>query len=105
MRAASKAIEDELQKHKRVYLVLINSPMEAVIAGEPSACEAFIRKLRCESRQIPVTDVVHCEPVQSEYEEIKKVHTNKVVGRPNIKFYSAADYAVTDLESLSLIHI
>ena len=88
-----------LEKRERVYLVLINTPQEVVIAGEPFACKELIEELQCESHEIPVTDVVHCPPVQSEYEEIKKVHTNKVVDKPKVDFFSAADYTTTKLDS------
>ncbi len=94
--------EELLRNEDRVYLSLINTPNEVVIAGEPSACEKVIRQLDCEFHPISVTDVVHCEPVKSDYEEIKRVHTNQVVSKPKIDFFSAADYATTELDSETL---
>lgn len=99
LRVEPEKVEKALNQRDRVYLVLINTPKEVVIAGEPRTCQSLIDELQCESHQIPVTDVVHCAPVQSEYEEIKKVHTNLVVDRPDIDFYSAADYTTTELDS------
>ena len=99
LRAEPELVAKALEKRERVYLVLINTPQEVVIAGEPSACKELIEELKCESHEIPVTDVVHCPPVQSEYEEIKKVHTNKVVDKPKVDFFSAADYTTTSLDS------
>ena len=87
-----------------VYLILINTPEEVVIAGEPSACERVIKKLKRPIHPIPVTDVVHCEPVKTEYEEIRRIHTDRVVECPEIDFYSAIDYGVTKLDSESLSH-
>ncbi|MDP6330604.1 MAG: PfaB family protein, partial [SAR324 cluster bacterium] len=99
LRVEPEKVEKALNQRDRVYLVLINTPKEVVIAGEPRTCQSLIDELQCESHQIPVTDVVHCAPVQSEYEEIKKVHTNLVVDRPDIDFYSAANYTTTELDS------
>ena len=98
----------EIQKlvdtEPHVYLILINTPEEVVIAGEPTACERVIKKLKRPVHPIPVTDVVHCEPVKTEYEEIRRIHTDRVVERPKIDFYSAIDYGVTKLDSKTLSH-
>ena len=61
-----------VDKEPHVYLILINTPEEVVIAGEPSACERVIKKLDCQIHPISVNDVVHCEPVKKEYKEIKR---------------------------------
>jgi Polyketide synthase modules and related proteins len=85
-----------------VYLILINTPRESVIAGEPAACLRIIEILGEKPTPIPVTDVVHCDPVKTEYEEIKRVHTDKVIECPDIDFYSAIDYEISKLDSETL---
>ena len=95
-------VKEIIEKEKYVYLILINTPDEAVIAGDPIACERVIKKLDCPIYPIPVTDVVHCEPARKEYNEIKKIHTDKVVNHPKIDFYSAIDYGKTKLDSETL---
>ena len=84
------------------YLILINTPRESVIAGEPAACLRIIEILGEKPTPIPVTDVVHCDPVKTEYEEIKRVHTDKVIECPDIDFYSAIDYEISKLDSETL---
>ena len=104
IRISSAKVKKIVDKEPRVYLILINTPEEVVIAGEPSACERVINRLGCQIFPIPVTDVVHCDPVKKEYNEIKKIHTDIVVEHPKIDFYSAIDYGKTKLDSETLSH-
>ena len=104
IRISAQEIEQEIKNEAHVYLILINTPEEIVIAGEPAACERVIKKFGRPIHPIPVTDVVHCEPVKTEYAEIKRVHTDKVIEKPEIDFYSAIDYEVSKLDSKTLAH-
>ena len=104
LRVSASEVQELVDNEVHVYLILINTPEEVVIAGEPVACERLIKKLNRPIHPIPVTDVVHCEPVKTEYEEIRRVHTDRVVERPEIDFYSAIDYHVTKLDSKTLSH-
>ncbi|GIT71497.1 MAG: hypothetical protein Ct9H300mP28_13110 [Pseudomonadota bacterium] len=93
-----------MDKEPHAYLILINTPRESVIAGEPAACLRIFEKLGEKPTPIPVTDVVHCDPVKTEYAEIKRVHTDKVIECPDIDFYSAIDYEISKLDSETLAH-
>ena len=104
LQLSPQIVQQEVENEAHVYLILINTPEEVVIAGEPTACERVIQQLGRPVHPIPVTDVVHCEPVKTEYEEIKRVHTDKVVECPDIDFYSAIDYEVSKLDSKTLAH-
>jgi len=102
VRQSYEIVKEIVEKEPHVYLILINTPEEVVIAGEPYACERVINKLECPIHPIPVNDVVHCEPVKKEYKEIKKIHTDLVVEHPKIDFFSAIDYGKTKLDSETL---
>ena len=95
-------VQEVVDKEPHAYLILINTPRESVIAGEPAACLRIIENLGEKPTPIPVTDVVHCDPVKTEYEEIKRVHTDKVIECPDIDFYSAIDYEISKLDSETL---
>ena len=97
-------VQAVVDKEPHAYLILINTPRESVIAGEPAACLRIIEKLGERPTPIPVTDVVHCDPVKTEYAEIKRVHTDKVIECPDIDFYSAIDYEISKLDSETLAH-
>ena len=75
-----------------------------VLPGLGRGCVGVIQNLGQTIYPIPVTDVVHCEPVKTEYEEIRRIHTDKVIECPDIDFYSAIDYEVSKLDSKTLEH-
>ncbi len=97
-------VQAAVDKEPHAYLILINTPREVVIAGEPTACMRVCEMLGEQPTPIPVTDVVHCDPVKTEYEEIKRVHTDKVIESPEIDFYSAIDYGISKLDTETLAH-
>ena len=43
---SAEEVKKLVDKEAYVYLILINTPEEVVIAGEPSACERVIKKLK-----------------------------------------------------------
>ena len=45
IRLPPSQVNEIIDKEKHVYLILINTPEEVVIAGEPIACERVIKKL------------------------------------------------------------
>ncbi len=99
LRSTPEAAQAAIDREERAYLILINTPQEVVMAGEPAACERAAQTLGVEPHPIQVTDVVHCAPVKADYDEVKRVHTNPVVSQPDIRFYSADTYDVTELDA------
>ncbi|AFY46197.1 PfaB family protein [Nostoc sp. PCC 7524] len=97
-------IQEAIQQEKRVYLTLINTPEEAVIAGETEACQRVIKALNCHAQEAPINHVIHCEPMHSEYNELVKMNSLPVQNVPNTIFYSAAEYAPITLNSQSIGH-
>ncbi|MBD2363606.1 type I polyketide synthase [Anabaena minutissima FACHB-250] len=97
-------IQEALKHENRVYLTLINTPDEAVIAGETEACQRVIQALNCHAHHTPINHVIHCQPMQSEYNELVKINSLAVQNVPNTIFYSAAEYAPIILNSQSIGH-
>lgn len=92
-----------VEQEPRVYLTHINTPTEAVIAGEPAACERIIALLKCNSLKAPFGVVIHNEAMLSEFNEFYHLHRNPVnADQPGISFYSAADYAPVKLDTDSI---
>ncbi len=104
LRATPEATRKALEAEERAYLILINTPQEVVLAGDAEACERVAQTLGVEPHPIQVTDVVHCAPVQADYDEVKHVHTHPVVGQPPLDFYSALNYRPTELDSDTIGH-
>ncbi|MDD1415279.1 PfaB family protein [Dolichospermum sp. ST_con] len=90
----------EVLKHEdRVYMPLINTPEEVVIAGETKACQRVIETLKCDAFPTSINHVIHCEPMQSEYDELVKVNTLPTQSNSATIFYSAAKYSPINIDS------
>ena len=58
LQLSPQIVQKEIENEAHVYLILINTPEEVVIAGEPTACQRVIQKLARPVHPIPVTDAV-----------------------------------------------
>ncbi len=106
VKTAAEKIKAALHNEDRVYLTLINTPHEAVIAGDPAACQRVITALGCDYIQAPFNDtILHCEPMLSEYDEFVKLNTWPVQTQSDIDFYFAARETVaTNLSTETIAH-
>lgn len=92
-------VQEILKNEKRVYIPLINTPEEVVIAGETQACQRVIETLKCDAFPTSINHVIHCEPMQSEYDELVKVNTLPTQADSTTIFYSAAEYSPMRIDS------
>lgn len=102
--APASAVIPCLEQESRVYLTHINTPAEVVIAGDPRSCLRVIEALNCEAFRAPADQVLHCEPMASEYDELIKLNTSPVQNVPEINFYSVANYELISLDREPLAH-
>ncbi|MCZ6632966.1 MAG: PfaB family protein, partial [bacterium] len=93
-----------LKDESRVYLTMINTPEEIIIAGDTAGCERAIRQLECAAFRLPFNGVLHCNAVDVIYDAFVELHTLPVHDVPNIDFYSAVDCAPIRLDTPSLAH-
>ncbi|NQS91124.1 MAG: hypothetical protein HQ574_01830, partial [Chloroflexi bacterium] len=91
-------------KEPYVYLTIINTPGEVVIAGEKNACRRVVEDLSCHALPMPFNAAIHNPAMQSCYESLKNIYTNETLPVSEIKFYSAADYQSLSLLSEPLAH-
>ncbi|AFY47240.1 polyketide synthase family protein [Nostoc sp. PCC 7524] len=103
LKASVLEVVEILKQENQVYLTFINTPQEVVIAGNPQSCLRVIKKLKCRYITINFDSILHCEIVQSVYNDIVKLHTIPIQNTPNIDFYSGvtADRLVIDTNSLA----
>ncbi|MEC4812028.1 MAG: type I polyketide synthase [Scytonema sp. PMC 1069.18] len=99
--SASQVIE-YLRNENRVYLTHINTPKEVVIGGDTQACLKLIETLKCDAFRAPSDDILHCEAMRSEYDELVKLNSFPTRHVPNTIFYSAAEYKPIHLDSNSI---
>jgi PfaB family protein len=98
------AVRDHLHQEQRVYLTQINSAKEVMIGGDPQACQRVITALGCDAIRAPFNYAIHCQPVQSEHDELLRLNTWPVQPKPGVSFYSAATNAPIALESETIGH-
>ena len=92
-------VREVLKNERLVYMPLINTPEEVVIAGETHACQRVIKTLKCDAFPTSINHVIHCEPMQSEYDELVKINTLPTQADSTTIFYSAAEYSPINLDS------
>ncbi|HLP89659.1 MAG TPA: PfaB family protein [Nostocaceae cyanobacterium] len=97
-------LREIITKEQRVYIPLINTPEEVVIAGETQACQKLIDNLNCVAFPTSINHVIHCKPMQSEYPELVKVNDLPIQNIPTIPFYSAFEYAPLKIENQTIAH-
>ncbi len=104
LQAPPSEIEEAIRGEERVYLTIVNSREEAVIAGEPEACRRVIKKLGCKHYPLGLDLAIHCEPTRLEYDRIVDIYTLPVRKNPDIKFYSSSCYKPIPLRSKAVAH-
>jgi PfaB family protein len=102
--ASPEQVRKCLIGENHVYLTQINTPEEVLIAGEPSVCERVIKKLGCNAFPAPFDHVIHCPPMQSEYQELAKLYTIPSRTIPQITFYSSSEYQPIPINSQAIAH-
>ncbi|MER6692366.1 beta-ketoacyl synthase N-terminal-like domain-containing protein [Streptomyces minutiscleroticus] len=92
-------ITEALARHDRVFLTHVNTPGEAVIAGDPARCRALIEELGCPSARSPVGSVMHCPVVDGELDGLAELNDHPTGSPGDLELFSAYDYGpVTGLE-------
>lgn len=94
LKASREAVESYIQSEKlnRVYITLINTDDNLVIAGDPKQCLLLLEKLG--SRAIPMgfLPAIHCEPTAQEYEGIAELYSMPTNETCSTKLYSSSCY-------------
>ena len=94
---SAEQVREAVGAEEQVYLIIINSPDEVVIAGEKEACRRVVASLPYRYVLTPMSDTIHCDIVRPDYEAIAHLHDSPVAFDPGIPFYSAARYEPTPL--------
>ncbi|MDT8447977.1 MAG: beta-ketoacyl synthase N-terminal-like domain-containing protein [bacterium] len=96
VRAPRAALEAAVAQRDRVYLMIQNSPTEAVVGGERAALLKMLKATGFEARELPISDAIHADFVQADYKALKELHTCPVVSSPALDFYTARTYQTTE---------
>jgi PfaB family protein len=104
LQAAPSQVQEAIRGEERVYMTIINTEREVVIAGHPGDCRRVIEKLGCKYYPLGLELAIHCDPTRREYESIVDLYTLPVGKRPEVKFYSSSCYQPVPLRSGAVAH-
>ncbi|MEE8415447.1 MAG: PfaB family protein [Desulfobacterales bacterium] len=102
--ADRKTVQAEVDRTDRVYLTLINTESEVVIAGDPEACVQIAEKIGCTYFPLRLDLAIHSEPAHLEYDNLVDLYTLPVDKNNPIKFYSSSCYMPVPLRSKAVAH-
>ena len=83
-------IRAALTHHRRVYLLIVNTPRQCVIGGQRDQVEALIARLQASFVPLPCPSTVHCEVLRPVEKAYTNLHLMETAQPPGIDFYSAA---------------
>jgi len=104
LQAAPEAVKRSIEKEERVYLTMVNTPDEVVIAGDPESCLRIIKGLGCKHYPLGLRMALHADPARLEYDRLVDLYTLPVNEKPDIKFYSTSCYKPIPIRSKSVAH-
>ena len=102
--ADQETVQAEVNRADRVYLTLINTESEVVIAGDPEACVQIAEKIGCTYFPLGLDLAIHSEPAYLEYGNLVDLYTLPVDQNNPIKFYSSSCYMPVPLRSKAVAH-
>jgi len=102
LKAPVREVENALEKEPQVFLTIINTPDEVVVAGKIDACRRVISELACHALPMPFNSAIHNPAIQASYPDFKYLYTHEVQSQSDMQFYSAADYKPLSLDTGTL---
>jgi PfaB family protein len=104
LRATPDAVREAMAGIDRVFLTIINTPEEVVIAGDPKGCLRVAEQLDCKYYPLGLELAIHCGPTQLEYDRMAKLYTLPVNRNTDVKFYSSSCYQPIPIRSNAVAH-
>ncbi|MFJ8167832.1 beta-ketoacyl synthase N-terminal-like domain-containing protein [Streptomyces sp. NPDC094473] len=98
--APADDVRAALRRYDRVFLTHVNTPQEAVVAGDPQQCRDLIAELDCRSARSPANHVMHCPVVDGVLPELADLNRYPTGDVGDLVLYSSRHYApVTDFDA------
>lgn len=102
LKADRTRAEEQCDQEQMVFLSIVNTPDEVVIAGERNACLRVIQSLKCRAIPMPFNAVIHNPTMQQTRSAFRRLYTHPTHPVTGIRFYSAARYEQLTLTEESL---
>lgn len=97
--APYEKVVEAIRPGEHVYVTHINTPRQVVVGGDDEACRRIADDIQCMHLKAPYDHVIHCPPVESEFDDFVHLHHWPVENEPGIPIYTAAAYGPMELES------
>ena len=104
LRAPATTVADAIREENRVFITIINSPQEVVIAGDPAGCLRVVKKIGCKSYRLNFDMAIHCDLTRLEYDHLVDLYTLPIGNTTGIKFYSSSCCKAIPIRSKSVAH-
>ena len=102
LKAPLESVQDVIQGESQVFLTIINTQNEIVIAGVREVCQQVIAKLECHALPMPFNTAIHNQAMSAVYPDFVELYSNEVNNKNDMRFYSAAECQALELDSESL---
>ena len=106
LKASQAAVAECIQQEKiaRVFVTLINTDDNVVIAGDPFACMALIQKLACRAIPMGFVPAIHSPPTYEQYEGIAELYSLECNESCSSKLYSSSCYLPVPFRSKAIAY-
>lgn len=94
-----KKVEEVVRKEGRVYITLVNTDNELVIAGDPEKCLQVIEKLNCKYFPLKLALAIHSKPAYLAYDKLVDLYSLELNKPSGIKLYSSSCYLPVPLKT------
>jgi len=84
------AVREALRDTPRAYLLIVNTPGEAVVGGRRGDVERLVARLGGPFLPLPMVSTVHCEVARQVEAAYRALHLWDTTPPPGLRFYSAA---------------
>ncbi|HMO58144.1 MAG TPA: hypothetical protein PKC19_12345, partial [Roseiflexaceae bacterium] len=102
VRAPATAVQQHLQHEAHVFVTLINTPNEVIVAGAAAEAERALQALGCEYTRAPFDHVIHAPPARPYFAELAAFHTLPTGHVAGINFFSTSRAAPLPIEQGAL---
>jgi 3-hydroxymyristoyl/3-hydroxydecanoyl-(acyl carrier protein) dehydratase/malonyl CoA-acyl carrier protein transacylase len=99
LKAPLSKVEKALEQESQVFLTIINTHDEVVIAGKQDACQRIIATLACHALPMPFKSAIHNPAMESAYLDFVDLYTHRTRNSQEMSYYSAAEYEPLVLET------
>ncbi|MFC1744134.1 beta-ketoacyl synthase N-terminal-like domain-containing protein [Candidatus Riflebacteria bacterium] len=86
--APEEEVKKHLQNQDKVFLTMVNSKEECMVAGVAAQLKSFLAGIGAEHRRIPIPQVYHCPILKLHESGLKKLWSNNCTVPENLIFYS-----------------